>query len=445
MDQIGAPKTPATVSRTNSERSVEDVAVEEERVEKEEEEQQVQVPAKRRRGLSIASEDIDKSDTDLMDQDDDDDALEMTIERNLDAEDGIGMPDRTSSPIPGFPSLRSTPYGSQNNSSIDTLDTPELASSPPLPPAKLRQLTLDTQGTSWALELAGSAVGKKLGTGRDKEEGKTGKNSLKEMRRGLKQFLNPGQKGSERMEVDEVDEVDDEEEEEEEEEAVKMEEGEDEEDDIVVVDNRAAEGDLDLSDDEVMIVPSQGKEIDDDDVLIIESAPQVQEEAAEVDLERIAHLAFLDSVTRIPPTFTPEIVGIQQATDTTLPFSFDSIAHLWSTSSSIASSSKISPSPVIASLNGASVDQENEAAEATLSRVVNKEDFESMQVIGQFNLGFIIARRTVSLGKGKGKEGEEGGAVQDDLFIVDQHASDEIYNFERLQADTIIQSQRLLQ
>lgn len=50
-----------------------------------------------------------------------------------------------------------------------------------------------------------------------------------------------------------------------------------------------------------------------------------------------------------------------------------------------------------------------------------------MEVVGQFNLGFIIAR----LGR--------------DLFIVDQHASDEKFNFERLQAGTTLNRQPLLQ
>ena len=44
----------------------------------------------------------------------------------------------------------------------------------------------------------------------------------------------------------------------------------------------------------------------------------------------------------------------------------------------------------------------------------------------QFNLGFIIAR------------------LGPDLFIVDQHASDEKYNFERLQRGTQLNRQPLL-
>ncbi|KWU43745.1 hypothetical protein RHOSPDRAFT_13742, partial [Rhodotorula sp. JG-1b] len=81
-------------------------------------------------------------------------------------------------------------------------------------------------------------------------------------------------------------------------------------------------------------------------------------------------------------------------------------------------------------------EERDEAAEATLSRVVSKADFDAMQVVGQFNLGFIIARRRVEMA--------DSSELHDDLFIVDQHASDEKYNFERLQAETVIQSQRLL-
>ncbi len=45
----------------------------------------------------------------------------------------------------------------------------------------------------------------------------------------------------------------------------------------------------------------------------------------------------------------------------------------------------------------------------------------------QFNLGFIIAK------------------LERDLFIIDQHATDEKYNFEQLQQHTVIQSQKLIQ
>ncbi|EFJ28941.1 hypothetical protein SELMODRAFT_171139 [Selaginella moellendorffii] len=48
------------------------------------------------------------------------------------------------------------------------------------------------------------------------------------------------------------------------------------------------------------------------------------------------------------------------------------------------------------------------------------------KILGQFNLGFIIAR------------------LDSDLFIIDQHASDEKYNFERLSKSTVLNRQPLL-
>lgn len=85
-------------------------------------------------------------------------------------------------------------------------------------------------------------------------------------------------------------------------------------------------------------------------------------------------------------------------------------------------------------------DLDSENAEEELSLTINKSDFEKMKIVGQFNLGFILASRTATPGE---IESEEKHA-SDDLFIIDQHASDEKYNFERLQATTIVQSQRLV-
>ena len=65
--------------------------------------------------------------------------------------------------------------------------------------------------------------------------------------------------------------------------------------------------------------------------------------------------------------------------------------------------------------------------EERLSLTVSKDDFAYMRITGQFNLGFILATRANS-----------------DLFIIDQHASDEKHNFERLQATTVVQNQRLV-
>ncbi|XP_057782344.1 DNA mismatch repair protein PMS1 isoform X2 [Salvia miltiorrhiza] len=66
------------------------------------------------------------------------------------------------------------------------------------------------------------------------------------------------------------------------------------------------------------------------------------------------------------------------------------------------------------------------AATNELERLFKKEDFKHMKVIGQFNLGFII------------------GKIDQDLFIVDQHAADEKYNYERLSQTTVLNQQPLL-
>jgi len=74
-----------------------------------------------------------------------------------------------------------------------------------------------------------------------------------------------------------------------------------------------------------------------------------------------------------------------------------------------------------------------EDPEERLSLTVTKSDFNEMNIIGQFNLGFIIAVRPPT-----------ATSPTSDLFIIDQHASDEKYNFERLSATTTLVSQRLV-
>ena len=70
---------------------------------------------------------------------------------------------------------------------------------------------------------------------------------------------------------------------------------------------------------------------------------------------------------------------------------------------------------------------DNKTAEEELQRKISKDMFAKMEILGQFNLGFIIAR------------------LDQDLFIIDQHATDEKYNFEDLQKNTVIKSQKLIQ
>ncbi|KAI9846607.1 MAG: hypothetical protein M1837_003848 [Sclerophora amabilis] len=82
------------------------------------------------------------------------------------------------------------------------------------------------------------------------------------------------------------------------------------------------------------------------------------------------------------------------------------------------------------------------SVEEKLSLTVSKDDFAGMRIVGQFNLGFILATRPVPSDKATATQNT---AETEDLFIIDQHASDEKYNFERLQAQTVVQNQRLVQ
>nr|XP_015215805.1 PREDICTED: mismatch repair endonuclease PMS2 [Lepisosteus oculatus] len=61
-----------------------------------------------------------------------------------------------------------------------------------------------------------------------------------------------------------------------------------------------------------------------------------------------------------------------------------------------------------------------------ISFAKSKDMFAKMEIIGQFNLGFIITK------------------LDSDIFMIDQHATDEKYNFEMLQQHTVLQGQRLI-
>lgn len=80
---------------------------------------------------------------------------------------------------------------------------------------------------------------------------------------------------------------------------------------------------------------------------------------------------------------------------------------------------------------------QQKTGEERLSLTVSKDDFAKMRIVGQFNLGFILATRSHGAH-------EPTAPAEDELFIIDQHASDEKYNFERLQAETVVQNQRLV-
>lgn len=148
------------------------------------------------------------------------------------------------------------------------------------------------------------------------------------------------------------------------------------------------------------------------------------------------------------PVHHPEVLRVADADgDISVRFDLQRVREVWSRKARAA----YQPAPaepeedavaeILADASISNVNDEQRAVNA-LARVIEKTDFATMDIVGQFNLGFIIVRRR------KTEELPEEGAsasptLLDDLFIVDQHAADEKYNFETLQATTKIASQKL--
>ncbi|KAG0057112.1 Mismatch repair endonuclease pms2 [Gryganskiella cystojenkinii] len=102
-------------------------------------------------------------------------------------------------------------------------------------------------------------------------------------------------------------------------------------------------------------------------------------------------------------------------------------------------------------------------AQKSLSRVISKDDFSKMKVLGQFNRAFIVARldkysssaessppsSSLSSPNDPSARNERRRRrlqrISSDIFVIDQHASDEKYNFETLQAKTVFSTQRMFQ
>nr|WJN24954.1 mismatch repair protein [Pseudozyma thailandica] len=162
-----------------------------------------------------------------------------------------------------------------------------------------------------------------------------------------------------------------------------------------------------------------------------------------------AEVGLLDQLTRerggtrdIPDNNQDELFNLEVEEDGTVAFDVGSLQRRVRSRQAASTQAASATQGLPASgdeelLLSAGVRNEDEAqVERALSRVIHKQDFASMQVLGQFNLGFIIARRRTTP--------DSSTDEMDDLFIVDQHASDEKFNFETLQLTTQIRSQKLI-
>ncbi|KAI0300705.1 hypothetical protein B0F90DRAFT_1722574 [Multifurca ochricompacta] len=157
----------------------------------------------------------------------------------------------------------------------------------------------------------------------------------------------------------------------------------------------------------------------------------------------------LSSVAAATPSSSPltkvydirtEVVRTVVGVIPSLVFDLDRTTNAWSAylerrSTSASSSQPQQPTSRNLDLERADLEADDEIATAALARSLTKADFGSMDVVGQFNRGFIVARLR--------KTDTDGKSATDDLFIVDQHAADEKYNFETLQTTTRLESQRL--
>lgn len=143
----------------------------------------------------------------------------------------------------------------------------------------------------------------------------------------------------------------------------------------------------------------------------------------------------LEAPIRPPSGYRDESTSTTAQGELTLRFDLPRLRHRYSNRVRRPSSS--SQQDAFATMRAGGVtsaaginNKDSTTAEEALSRVISKTDFAKMQVLGQFNKGFIIARLR--------------SEKSDDLFIIDQHASDEKFNFETLQRTTVIKAQSLI-
>ncbi|KAF2789904.1 DNA mismatch repair protein MutL [Melanomma pulvis-pyrius CBS 109.77] len=191
-----------------------------------------------------------------------------------------------------------------------------------------------------------------------------------------------------------------------------------EEEDKEEVPRPTPDGEDDGSDDEY-IDESEKKALEDAKIAkMISEAEETAARPTEMNLKRAKHLFQLSSkkytTINIRRTIDVDVTSIAR--------------HIRNLEESLQQASAGSATGLGGMLSSAQLDPEER-----LSLTVSKSDFDHMRIIGQFNLGFILAVRPPTL-----------SSPRPELFIIDQHASDEKYNFERFSTSTMLVSQRLV-
>ena len=186
--------------------------------------------------------------------------------------------------------------------------------------------------------------------------------------------------------------------------------------------------------------PSSDSNPDTDDDYVDEAEKKAEEEARVAELIRTAEesvaLPNKDSVKRANKVLRS---GFHKDSTTSLLTRIDSSLEKLQQSIHHSEGSMLRfQQDQSESKNGDGIIVESE--EERLSLTVSKDDFANMNIVGQFNLGFILAVRPPTIFPTR--DARDPGS--EELFIIDQHASDEKFNFERLQADTVVGNQRLV-
>ncbi|KAI4149003.1 MAG: hypothetical protein LQ340_004830 [Diploschistes diacapsis] len=225
------------------------------------------------------------------------------------------------------------------------------------------------------------------------------------------------------------------EEEEKGEKVVTSDETEDEEDDDVLSGRRGKKQEHEVVD--VESVGSDGEYLDEEtkkkweDARVARLIQEAEEKAARVSrssvqrAQKLLKGAHKDSTTKLVQSTSTSISSISRQVQT-LNAPTSSLNHL-------------------STANYAGTGETTTSAEERLSLTVSKSDFGRMHIVGQFNFGFILAVRPYSINTSSSSTSNDpSAATEDDLFIIDQHASDEKFNFERLSSTTTLQNQRLV-
>ena len=314
-------------------------------------------------------------------------------------------------------------------------------------------MVLSTSGAAWALQRRGEPPRKRarLGAGEaETGEAKAGAEARAGVRAMLRGYARAGSKVEEvdaDVDVDEAEEEGREDEDEDGEEDKGSGENADE------AREGAAELEVELALEPVYADPGEA-EADYGEPMEQDEPPGEEVIDVDADDESAATRASDASAPRAGPSTRREEV-LRTATDDGASLALDvpRLVAAWTAlrarlASERAATARVSnqEQPALDAAAGIGESADDAEAAAALERVIAKTDFAAMEIVGQFNRGFIVVRRRTVDGEGAASkgEGEEGaGAGMDDLFIVDQHAADEKYNFETLQRTTRIASQKL--